>query len=488
VSTRSRAAGLAGALFIAITSATGVLASSHREAPLIAGDPNADNTDLYAFVSPDDPSTVTIIANYIPLEEPAGGPNFNLFDDDVRYTIHVDNNGDARDDVTYDFRFNTKQRSGKDGVSSFLYNNGQVTSLTDENLLVRQNYDVTRTKAGVTTTLGSDLPAVPANIGPRSTPNYAALAATGVRSLGSAKVYAGPRDDAFFVDLGSIFDLGGLRPFNSFHLIPLPTATGVDGVAGFNTNTIAIKVPKTDLVRAGGSPTIGVWASASRKANRTIDNTGRIQWSGPWVQVSRLGNPLVNEVIIPRHLKDYWNGQQPKDDAQFEKYYLNPELAGLVNLLYPALPDAATTGRTDLSLILLQGVPGVNNTGAVRADLLRLNTSIAPCTADPATDNVGSCRALGVFFNGTNAVADLAAFPNGRRIGDDVTDIEIRAVAQGYGPILNSLFGLPNKSPNNVVGDGLATNADMPFQATFPYVGLPHQGYEHVHHDGMSMS
>jgi hypothetical protein len=488
VSTRSRAAGLAGALFIALTSATGVFASSHREAPLIAGDPNADNTDLYAFVSPDDPSTVTIIANYIPLEEPAGGPNFNLFDDDVRYTIHVDNNGDARDDVTYDFRFKTKQRSGKDGVSSSLYNNGQVTSLTDENLLVRQVYEVKRSAGGTTTTLGSELPAVPANIGPRSTPNYAALAAAGVRTLGTTKAYAGPRDDAFFVDLGSIFDLGGLRPFNGFHLIPLDSAPGVDGVAGFNTNTIAIKVPKSDLLRSGGSSTIGVWASASRKANRTIDSSGQISWSGPWVQISRLGNPLVNEVIIPRHLKDYWNGQQPKDDAQFEKYYLNPELAGLVNLLYPALPDVATTGRTDLSLILLQGVPGVNNTGAVRADMLRLNTGIAPCTADPATDNVGSCRALGVFFNGTDAVADLAAFPNGRRIEDDVTDIEIRAVAQGYGPILNSLFGLPNLSPNNVVGDGLDTNADMPFQATFPYVGLPHQGYEHVHHDGLSMS
>ena len=485
MSTRARVAGTAGALLIALTSVGGVFASSHREAPLIAGDPGADNTDLYAFVSPDDPSSVTIVANYIPLEEPAGGPNFNTFDDDVRYEIHVDNNGDAVDDVTYQFRFKTHQKSGKDGVSSFLYNNGPITSLTDSNLLVRQTYSVTRIKGGVETSLADGLPTVPTNIGPRSLPSYAALAATGVKSLtGGGSVYAGPRDDAFFVDLGSIFDLGGLRPFNNLHIIPLDPTAGVDGVAGFNTNTIAIKVPASQLRIDSAHPTIGVWASASRKANKTIDTEGKVKWSGPWVQVSRLGNPLVNEVIIPRHLKDYWNGQAPKNDAQFEKYYLNPELAGLVNALYPATADIDTTNRGDLSLILLQGVPGVNNTGAVKADMLRLNTAIAPCTADSAADDIGKCRRLGVFYDDAAAAAnpDLAAFPNGRRLSDDVTDQEIRAVAQGYGAILNSLFGLPNKSPNNLVGDGVNTNADMPFMGSFPYVGLPHQGYLHVHH------
>ena len=485
MSTRARVAGTAGALLIALTSVGGVFASSHREAPLIAGDPGADNTDLYAFVSPDDPSSVTIVANYIPLEEPAGGPNFNTFDDDVRYEIHVDNNGDAVDDVTYQFRFKTHQKSGKDGVSSFLYNNGPITSLTDSNLLVRQTYSVTRIKGGVETSLADGLPTVPTNIGPRSLPSYAALAATGVQSLsGGGSVYAGPRDDAFFVDLGSIFDLGGLRPFNNLHIIPLDPTAGVDGVAGFNTNTIAIKVPASQLRIDSAHPTIGVWASASRKAIKTINSEGRVQWSGPWVQVSRLGNPLVNEVIIPRHLKDYWNGQAPKNDAQFEKYYLNPELAGLVNALYPATADIDTTNRTDLSLILLQGVPGVNNTGAVKADMLRLNTAIAPCTADSAADDTGKCRRLGVFYDDAAAAAnpDLAAFPNGRRLEDDVTDQEIRAVAQGYGAILNSLFGLPNKSPNNLVGDGVNSNADMPFMGSFPYVGLPHQGYLHAHH------
>jgi hypothetical protein len=488
VSKRARAAGLTGALLIALTSVGGVFASSHREAPLIAGDPAADNTDLYAFVSPDDPSTVTIIANYIPLQEPAGGPNFNPFDDAVRYEIHVDNNGDARDDITYRFRFKTLQKSGKDGVSSFLYNNGQVTTLDDVNLLARQTYSVTKIKGDDSTTLGSGLPVVPTNIGPRSLPDYAALAATGVRSLpGGSSVYAGPRDDAFFVDLGSIFDLGGLRPFNDLHIIGLPVTPGVDGVGGFNTNTIAIKVPISQLRRDANHPTIGVWASASRRATKTINTYGKVTWRGPWVQVSRLGNPLVNEVLIPRQLKDYWNGQQPRNDAQFEKYYLRPELAGLINVLYPATADIDETGRADLSLILLQGVPGVNNTGTVKADMLRLNTAIAPCTADSAADDTGLCRRLGVFYNDANAIAhpDLAAFPNGRRISDDVTDQEIRAVAQGYGAILNSLFGLPNKSPNDLVGDGVDTNADMPFQTTFPYVGLPHQGYIHTHHGAL---
>jgi hypothetical protein len=488
VSTRARAAALAGALAITASAAGGALASSHREAPQIAGDPAADNTDLYAFVSPDDPSKVTIVANYIPLEEPAGGPNFHLFDPAVRYELHVDNNGDAVDDVTYQFRFQTTQRSGKDGVSSFLYNSGQVTSLTDPDLLVRQTYSVARVKGGVTSQLGAGLPTVPTNVGPRSMPDYASLAASGAQALGSRKVFAGPRDDAFFVDLGSIFDLGGLRPFGGFHLLPMDAAPGVDGVAGFNTNTIALQVPISELRRDAQHPVIGLWASASRKASKTIDSWGDVHWSGPWVQVSRLGNPLVNEVIIPRHLKDYWNAQQPKNDKQFEKYYLNPELAGLVNALYPALPDVDTTGRADLSLILLSGVPGVNGSGTnVKADLLRLNTAIAPCTADSAEDNDGMCRSLGVFptdpaAGASDYAADLAAFPNGRRLGDDVTDVEVRAVIQGYGPVLNSLFGLPNKAPNNIVGDGVDSNADMPFLSAFPYLGLPNAGYEHTHH------
>jgi hypothetical protein len=480
VTTRSRVVAAGGALLFAMSSVTGVLASSHREAPLIAGDPAADNTDLYAFVSPDDPSKVTIIANYIPLQQPAGGPNFHPFDSSVRYSIHIDNNGDAKDDVTYAVRFTDKPASGKNGVSSFLYNNGPITSVSDPNWLAPQTYSVLRTKGASKTYLGWGMRTVPARIGPRSTPNYAATAQTGIQSLkNGGKAYAGPRDDAFFVDLGSIFDLGGLRPFNSLHVIPLANAKGVDGVAGYNTASIVLQVPISEVRRSASRPVVGVWASAERQAVKTISPSGKVTWSGAWTQVSRLGNPLVNEVIIPRHLKDYWNSQPPRKDSQFQKYYEAPELAGLVNFLYPALDDVKTTGRTDLSLILLKGVPGVNalSSAPVAADMLRVNTAILPgakgaCPGGKADGSTPDRLAV--------LAADLCGFPNGRRLVDDVTDIEVRAVAEGYGTFLNGAFGLPNRTPNNQVGDGVDANTDMPFLGSFPYIGLPHSGYEAV--------
>jgi hypothetical protein len=481
VSNRSRVVALGGALLFAMSSVSGVLASSHREAPLIAGDPAADNTDLYAFVSPNDTSKLTIVANYIPLQQPGGGPNFHPFDSAVRYSIHIDNNGDAKDDITYTIKFTDKPASGKNGVSSFLYNNGPITSLTDENWLAPQTFSVLRTKGDSNKYLGYGMRTVPANIGPRSTPNYGALAAMGVHTLNNGgKAFAGPRDDPFFVDLGSIFDLGGLRPFNSLHVIPLGTAKGVDGVAGYNTSSIVLQVPISEVRRSSSRPVVGVWASAERRRDKQISSTGKVEWSGPWTQVSRLGNPLINEVVIPRHLKDYWNSQPPRKDSQFQKYYEKPELAGLVNFLYPALADVTTTGRTDLSLILLKGVPGVNalSTSPVAADMLRVNTSIVPGTNGacyhPALNKPAGTAAsrLGVLDG------DLCGFPNGRRLADDVTDIEVRAIAEGYGSFLNGAFGLPNRTPNNQVGDGVDTNADMPFLATFPYVGLPHSGYE----------
>ncbi len=491
MSTRSQVVAIGGALLIAASSVSSVLASSHREAPLISGDPAADNTDLYAFVSPDDPSKLTIIANYIPLQQPGGGPNFHPFDDDVRYRIHIDNTGDAKDDVTYTVGFKTEQASGKNGVSSFLYNNLPIATVDDASWLVSQEFDIERTTSAGTTLLGDDLRTVPANVGPRSTPNYATLAASGIHDLSNGgQAYAGPRDDAFFVDLGSIFDLGGLRPFNSFHLLPLDAEAGVDGVAGYNTASIVIQVPISEVRQSGDQPVLGVWASAERKASKTISTDGKVKWSGPWVQVSRLGNPLINEVIIPRHLKDYWNGQSPAKDSQFLKYYESPELAVLENFLYGALDDGPTghaggalaeidqTGRTDLSSILLHGVGGVNKIGSnpVAADMLRVNTAVLPGSngACPGGTADGSAPSRLAVLDG-----DLCGFPNGRRLVDDVTDIELRAVAQGYGTFLTAL-GLPNKSPNNKVGDGVDTNADMPFLSSFPYIGLPHSGYESV--------
>jgi hypothetical protein len=468
-------AGIAASGLLALTLATipnAGLASSHREAPLISKDPGADNTDLYAFVSPDKPDTVTIIANYIPLEEPAGGPNFNAFDDDARYEIHIDNNGDSKDDITYQFQFKTKIRN----PNTFLYNTNTINSLDDPDWNMPQSYSVTRISDGRSKKIGDNIPTPPVNVGPRSTPDYATLAAAAVKKIDdNVMVFAGQRDDTFFVDLGSIFDLGGLRPFNNAHVIPLDPAAGEDEVSGYNTHAIAIQVPIDQLTRDGKKadktkmPVLGIYASASRMSRRVLRDDGTQDSSGKYIQVSRLGNPLINEVIIPLGRKDYWNAQDPSKDKQFQKYYETPELAGLVNFLYPTLPDARTTGRTDLSLILLTGVPGLNFTGKTPADLLRLNVAVKPTAA------VGKGDVLGVL-NG-----DLAGFPNGRRLEDDVTDIELRAVADGYGSFLNTNFGLPNLSPNNLVGDGANEN-DLPFLSSFPYQGTPHQGYEHVDH------
>ncbi|MEO6208038.1 MAG: DUF4331 family protein, partial [Candidatus Limnocylindrales bacterium] len=235
-------------------------------------------------------------------------------------------------------------------------------------------------------------------------------------------------------------------------------------------------------VYAASAPeaTIGVWAANYRQSITRINYNGTKSTYGPWRQVSRMANPLINEVVIPRGNKDLWNRRAPHGDAIFEKYYLAPELAGLINFLYPTLPDTRTTGRTDLSLILLNGLPGLNSTGSVKADLLRLNTGVAPCISDSAADDVGNCRRLGAFGSG----ADLAAWPNGRRPSDDVTDMALRAVADGYGTALNSLYGVPNNAPNNAIGDGVNVN-DRPFLTVFPYIAVPNQGYRHDHHEPM---
>ncbi len=458
---------VAAAAFVGALGPSGATASSHREAPLIGDDPAADNTDVYAFVSPDAPSTVTLIANYIPFEDPAGGPNYYSFDPNVLYEINIDNTGDAEEDVVYQFRFTRTIAN----PNTFLYNTGQLTSATDSDISLRQTYSVTRVLLDdgdvvSSSVIGSNLPVPPPNIGPRSNPSYDPY--MGVNPLaGGRQVFAGPRDDPFFVDLGSIFDLAGLRPFNGLHAIPLAPEAGKDGVLNYNTHAIALQVPKTDLLKApAANGIIGIYASASRPKITILREDGTIDANGKFVQVSRLGNPLINEVIIPLGKKDRWNASDPADDSQFLQHYTSPELALRADALYAALTGSFLTNRSDLVAVLLTGVPGLNFTGSTQADLLRLNTAIAPAA---------SPNRLGVL------AGDFAGYPNGRRLADDVTDIELRAVVCGYGDILQGALGLCNFSPNNVIDDDVDANENT-FLGQFPYVAAPNQGYAHTGH------
>ncbi len=441
--------------------------SSHREAPLISEDPLADNTDVYAFVSPDAPDTVTLIANWIPFEEPAGGPNFYKFGDDVKYEINIDNNGNAIDNIVYEFRFKTEVVN----PNTFLYNTGPITSLEDPNFNIRQTYKVTRTQRGVRTVLGSGLATPPVKIGPRSEPDYTALVAQAIHTLSDgSKVFAGQRDDPFFVDLGSAFDLLGLRPFNPAHVIPLPAERGVDGVGGFNVHTIALQVKKSLLTNDGSRGTdprntnsiIGVYSTTYRKSMRVLSPDGNNpDQSGPWVQVSRLGMPLVNEVIIPIGRKNQFNASDPANDAQFGSLVLDPEPARLISALYPSIRVPAPP-RTDLAAIFLTGIAGVNKPARVTpSEMIRLNMGFAPS---------GSPNRLGLLAGQNDG------FPNGRRLIDDVVDIELRALAGGT-PFTPAF----NRAPNNQLSDGVDAN-DKRFLATFPYVAGPFHGYSHNHH------
>jgi hypothetical protein len=436
--------------------------SSHREAPGTSQDPVADSTDLYAFVSPDDPTTVTMICNYIPLEGPAAGPNFFEFGDDVLYSLHISNKGTAHADITYDFRFQTQIGN----ANTFLYNTGPIAALDDPHFNKRQYYSVTRRANGHATVLGQGLISPPCNIGPLSTPNYAALAAAAVHRLpGGRTVFAGQRAEGFYVDLGAVFDLADLRPFENLHAFGhLPARQGVNASALLNVHTIALKVPISDLV--DGSPTIGVWTTASRSK---VQLRGRpaVQ-TGPWVQVSRLGNPLVNEVLVPLARKDDWNADPPAGDSSYAAGVAHPELAGLLNVLYPGVfPKLAayTKPRADLLAILMTGIPpGVVSptystfTGKTQADMLRLNTSIKPAAAPSV---------LGVLGG------DFAGFPNGRRVFDDVFTIELRAIAGVTIPLVDKTF-TPDAAASAVT-DGLTFDNYLP---GFPYLGVPYAGYD----------
>ncbi len=560
-------------LALLLVSYTVSVASSHREAPLISNDPLADNTDVYAFRSPDDPNTITIIANYIPFELPEGGPNYYTFGTNIRYEIHIKNKtSTANDDILYRFTFS---QVNQDPTTFFNIRLGLQN--------IKTVYTCEKSVNGAAfTTIVTNGTVPPANIGPRSiestpvglgAPNYDALITAAIATATSGeKVFCGPVDDPFFVDLAGAFDVGNFRPEgNSVN----PTK---DALNRFNVHSIALKIPINILQKDGktaaqassildGDFVIGVWASASRQQIKTITN-GTNSFSGPWVQVSRLGMPLTNEAIIPIGMKDKWNSTVPTMDLQFASYFTNPELAlymddtqfgGAVPSLNalriqnhslgsydfrngkaglfplkgsPAvagtalddaafgkilLPDNKSPRAVDLLPIFYTGVPNlapyqlatgkngnplaagkpfINNFLPTLGDMLRLNMAVPPTPRnDPKFSSLGLVNAavLGLTdpaYNGSTAlqnIPNMDGFPNGRRLEDDVTTIELQAV----GGVVLAAIGLwyddyiPGASPvtTNLVNvlsfSSGPTKNDTTFKANFPYVQTPWRGFDY---------
>ncbi len=485
-------------------------AANHREAPITALDRLADITDWYTFVSYDDPSKVTMILNVDPLLEPSNGPNYFPFDPEVLYVMNVDNDKDGRPDLQFEFRFTTELRlpgvfTGFVGVGSGVSTPANspapvppgtpllppaITALDgpgSAGLGLRQSYTVTmvnlKTSQRTDLTGGRRLFAVPTNVGPRTMPDYPALARQGVYSLpGGVKVFAGTVDDPFYIDLGGAFDTLNLRL--------LPAGTGVPGVltaaqdendttnfaadmvSGFNVNSIAIEVPISLLTRTGrrepansADAVIGTYGQTLRQRVTVRRSPDPLQTSGGWRAVQRMGNPLINELLIGTGSKDRFSMDEPANDAQFASFLLDPLLARALNAATGGAVRIPAAPRLDLLPLVTYAPPIAppGTAGGPVADLLRLNTGIGP-TAQ------GSRKRLG-FLAGDNA-----GFPNGRRVSDDVTDIALRAVS---GLLAGGVFAA---FPNNRLGDGVNAN-DVPYQEVFPYVGWAQSGKDRVHRD-----
>jgi hypothetical protein len=435
------------ALVIAVPLSFG---SSHREAPLTSIDPTGDDTDTYAFTAQDAPGALTIVGNWVPFEDPAGGPNFYKFDDNAHYYLNIDNTGDGVADVRYLFDFDTEVRN----PNSFLYTNGQpVNSVDSKNRNVVQTYSVTRVADGHSQVIARNVPTPPSNVGPKTIPDYQAAQAGAIENLpGGGKVFAGQREDPFFASLGRIFDTVNLTGAGLGN-----QGGGVDDLAGYAVQSIVLQVPERDVTRDGKSvadakdsnAVVGVWASTERQS---ISVTG--SGTGPFTQISRLGNPLVNEVIIPLGQKDRFNRTQPKDDASnYGQFVLQPELAAVLNKLFPGV-NAPEKNRTDIVQAVLQGLPGLNAfpgaAGQNATDTLKINLGTPP-TASP--------NRLGAL------AGDTAGYPNGRRLTDDVVDIDLQVVA-------GALAMPANKVP---LGDGVNQN-DVQSLSQFPYVAPPKPG------------
>ena len=435
--------------------------SSHREAPKILTDPTADNTDVYAFTAPDATGSLTVVADWIPLEEPAGGPYFGKLDPEARYYVKIDNTGDGRPDVAYRWEFDQRFRN----PNSFLDAAPTVDSIDDPDLNFVQTYDLYRERyhGGKVTArrIADDVPVAPGNAGPKTYPDYGKVAAGAIRGVaGGGKTFVGPVDDPFFVDLGAVFDGINIDKPGRPNIGLGNQGGGKDDVAGYNTHAFVLQVPESEVTRDGkavsaadaGNAVVGVWATTERRRITVRRHHGA---KAKWVQVSRLGNPLINEVVIPIGQKDRFNRTEPADDAKhFGSYVVEPEVAKLLNALFGL--DVKTTGRTDIVQALLTGVPGLTQIGAkpAAADTLKLNLGVPPAA---------SPNRFGVL------AGDVAGFPNGRRLADDVTDIELRVIA---GALLT-----PEQGGKQIpLGDGVDQN-DKPFRSSFPYVALPGDGF-----------
>jgi hypothetical protein len=476
-------------------------AASHREAPITALDQKADITDFFAFVSYEAPTTVTFIMDVDPFLEPGNGPNYFPFDPNILYTINIDNNNTALPAVQFTVQFQTTIKAP--GVFTGFVGAGAginapanspapvapgtpivppaITSLSGAGaagLSLSQTYTVTMVKNGVSTAFatnanGAPLYAVPSNVGPRTMPNYPALAAQGIYTLENGiKVFAGTVDDPFYIDLGATFDSLNFRTAAGGGVLSAAADandnvnTAPDYVSGYNVNTIAFQVPITMLTSTGNieastsiHATIGAWGTTSRPRITVLRSPLPGQGSGGYSQIQRMGNPLINELIIGTGSKDFWSMSQPVNDSQFASFDLDPLLARVFNAIYGiAIP---TPPRTDL-LPLVTYAPPIAAPGTPAgpiADMLRLNTGVPPTP-------MASRRRLGLL------AGDAAGFPNGRRVSDDVTDIAARAVA---GILAGPQYNYP-------IGDGVNTN-DVPYQEVFPYVAWAQSGRQRRHID-----
>jgi hypothetical protein len=442
------------------------ITSSHREAPNIMLDPSADNTDVYAWTADEAPGAITVAANWIPGQVPANGPNFFRFDDRARYYINFDNSGDGVADVKYRYEFDTEVRN----PDSFLTAGPNTTDYDSLNLI--QTYDVVReeyNRNGKLTDkdlVGDDLNVAPSNIGPKTLPDYENDFVPGaIESLpGGGKVFAGQREEPFFVDLGAAFDAINVRVGTGNQ------GQGKDDFSGYNISSVVMQLPEEQVTRNGepvagmdaSNAVVGVWSTTERRRlevrNADYDAGAPGSVGGrknKWVQVSRLGNPLVNEVIIPLGMKDRFNRTTPDRDAElYGKYVTEPELAAVLNALFGV--NAPETDRTDIVQAVLQGIPGLNRHSGPDAgtpvDTLKLNLGVDPAMTPSRFGALGG---------------DLAGYPNGRRPADDVVDIDLQVVA-----------GILHDPPNAVpLGDGVDRN-DTPFLSQFPYLATPESGFD----------